>query len=105
MNKVIKTESEYEEALSKLEELLNSNPASGTPENERLELLTLLVQDYESRRHPSVLPDPVEAIKFRMEQQALTPRDLIPYLGSRSKVSEVLSRKRPLTMAMIRALH
>ena len=105
MNKVIKNETEYKETLVTLEGLLDRDPAPGTPENENLELLTLLVQDYESRGYQYVPPDPVEAIKFRMEQQNLTPRDLIPYIGSRSKVSEVLSRKRPLTMSMIRALH
>lgn len=105
MNKVIKNETEYEETLAALETLLNLNPAPGTPENEKLELLTLLIQDYESRGYRPALPDPIEAIKFRMEQQNLSPRDLIPYIGSRSKVSEVLSRKRPLTISMIRALH
>jgi HTH-type transcriptional regulator/antitoxin HigA len=105
MNKVIKNKTEYEETLLALENLLDRNPTPGTPENEELELLTLLVQDYESRQYQFVLPDPIEAIKFRMEQQNLTPRDLIPYIGSRSKVSEVLSKKRPLTLSMMRALH
>jgi len=105
MNKVITNKNEYEETLLELESLLDRNPAPGTPENEELELITLLVQDYESRNYQFVLPDPIEAIKFRMEQQKLTARDLIPYIGSRSKVSEVLSKKRPLTLSMIRALH
>jgi HTH-type transcriptional regulator/antitoxin HigA len=105
MNKVIKNKIEYEEALLTLENLLDYNPAAGTPENEELELLALLVQDYESRQYQFVPPDPIEAIKFRMEQQNLMPRDLLPYIGSRSKVSEVLSKKRPLTLSMIRALH
>jgi HTH-type transcriptional regulator/antitoxin HigA len=105
MNKVIKNKIEYEEALLTLENILDFNPAVGTPENEELELLTLLVQDYESRQYQFVPPDPIEAIKFRMEQQNLMPRDLLPYIGSRSKVSEILSKKRPLTLSMIRALH
>ncbi len=105
MNKVIKNETEYEETLVALERLLDRDPAPGTPENENLDLLTLLVQDYESRSYQFVPSDPIEAIKFRMEQQNLTPRGLIPYIGSRSKVSEILSRKRPLTISMIRALH
>jgi HTH-type transcriptional regulator/antitoxin HigA len=105
MRKVIKNKTEYEETLLALENLLDRNPAPGMPENEELELLTLLIQDYESRQYQFVLPDPIEAIKFRMEQQNLTPRNLIPYIGSRSKVSEVLSKKRPLTLSMIRALH
>lgn len=105
MNKVIKSKIEYEETLLTLENLLDHNPAPGTPENEELELLTLLIQDYESRQYQFVPPDPIEAVKFRMEQQNLTPRDLLPYIGSRSKVSEVLSKKRPLTLSMIRALY
>lgn len=105
MNKVIKNKTEYEETLLALENLLDRNPALGTPENEELELLTLLVEDYEFKQYQFVKPDPIEAIKFRMEQQNLTPRSLIPYIGSRSKVSEVLSKKRPLTLSMIRALH
>jgi len=104
-NRVIKNKTEYEETLLALENLLDRNPVLGTPEDEELELLTLLVQDYESKQYQSVLPDPIEAVKFRMEQQNLAPRDLIPYIGSRSKVSEVLSKKRPLTLSMIRALH
>jgi len=105
MNKVIKNEKEYEGTMVELESLLDRDPAPGTPDNERLELLTLLVKDYESRSFQFVPPDPVEAIKFRMEQQNLTPRDLIPFMGSRSKVSEVLSGKRPLTISMMRALN
>jgi HTH-type transcriptional regulator/antitoxin HigA len=103
--KVIKTEAEYKDALSTLQELLDLDPDPGTEEAERLELLSLLVRDYESRQFSFPPPDPVEAIKFRMEQQGLTQRDLVPYIGSRSKISEVLSRKRPLTLSMIRALH
>jgi len=104
MNKVIKNKTDYEETLSALEGLLDLNPAQETPENEKLELLTLLIEDYESRQYQSISPNPIEAIKFRMEQQKLNPRDLIPYIGSRSKVSEVLSGKRSLTLSMIRAL-
>ena len=105
MNKVIKNKTQYEETLFALEELLDRDPAPGTPENEELGLLALLIQDYESRQFEFAPPTPIEAIKFRMEQQNLTPRDLIPYIGSRSKVSEVLSKKRPLTLSMMRALH
>ena len=105
MNKVIKNKTDYEETLFELENLLDRDPAPGTPENEGLELLTLLIQDYESRQYELVPPNPIEAINFRMEQQNLTPRDLIPYIGSRSKVSEVLAGKRSLTLSMIRALH
>ncbi|MFC2041021.1 ImmA/IrrE family metallo-endopeptidase [Chloroflexota bacterium] len=104
MNKVIKNKTEYETTLSSLEGLLDLDPAPGTAENEKLELLTLLIENYESRQYQFVPPNPIEAIKFRMEQQKLKPRDLIPYIGSRSKVSEVLSGKRSLTLSMIRAL-
>ncbi len=91
--------------MSQIEELVDLDPAPGTPEAERLELLALVVRDYEEKRFPRRLPTPVDAIRFRMEQQGLTQKDLVPYIGSKSKVSEVLSRKRPLTLAMIRALH
>jgi HTH-type transcriptional regulator/antitoxin HigA len=103
--KVIKSASEYEEVLREVERLVERDPALGTPDADRLELSALLIRDYESRQVPARLPDPIEAIRFRMEQQGLTQRDLVPYIGSRSKVSEVLSRKRPLTLSMIRALH
>jgi len=105
MQKVIKSNTEYEAALREIETLMDRNPAPGSTEGDRLELLGTLVSDYESKRFESRLPDPIEAIKFRMEQQGLSPRDLIPFIGSRSKVSEVLGRKRPLTLSMIRALH
>ena len=105
MNKVIKNESDYEETLLRLNTLLTRNPSEGTREDDELEVLVLLIQDYESRQSHLIAPSPVEAIKFRMEQQDLTPRDLIPYIGSRSKVSEILSGKRQLTLPMIRALN
>jgi len=103
--RIIKTESDCNAALGAIERLVDLDPDPGTPEADELELLTLLVQDYEHGRFPMQIPDPIEAIQFRMEQQDLTQRDLVPYIGSRSKVSEVLSRKRPLTLSMIRALH
>jgi HTH-type transcriptional regulator/antitoxin HigA len=103
--KVIRTEAEYKDALSILEGLLNTDPEPGTEEGTRLEILSILIKDYEARRFSFSPPDPIEAIKFRMEQQDLSQRDLVPFIGSRSKVSEVLSRKRPLTLSMIRSLH
>jgi HTH-type transcriptional regulator/antitoxin HigA len=105
VTKVIKTEEDYETALTVIESLLDLDPAPGTPDADRLELLTLLVEDYESRAAPPTLPDPIEAIRFRMDQQGLKQSDLVPYIGSRSKVSEVLSGKRALTLSMIRRLH
>jgi HTH-type transcriptional regulator/antitoxin HigA len=105
MIRVIKTESDYDGALARIEELIDRNPAAGTSEADELEVLSVLVEEYESRNFPSSLPDPIEAVRFRMEQQNLTQRDLVPFIGSRSKVSEVLSGKRTLTLSMIRSLH
>jgi HTH-type transcriptional regulator/antitoxin HigA len=105
MNKIIKNETEYGETLREIERLVERDPALGTPEADRLELLTLLVENYESKRAPRRPVDAVEAIRFRMEQQGLSQRDLVPFMGSRSRVSEVLAGKRPLTLSMIRALH
>lgn len=101
--KVIKTEAEYEEALAHLETLMEAEP-NATLEEE-MELFAVLIEDYENEHFPIDLPDPVEAIKFRMEQQGLNRKDLEKYIGSQSKVSEVLNRKRPLSIGMIRSLH
>ncbi|MGH9967102.1 MAG: ImmA/IrrE family metallo-endopeptidase [Pyrinomonadaceae bacterium] len=103
--KVIKSENEHENALAEISTLIDLDPDPGTPEADRLELLTLLVENYESQAFPKRVPEALEAIRFRMEQQNLKQRDLVPYLGSPSKVSEVLSGKRPLTLSMMRALH
>ncbi len=102
--KVIKGRDDYVAALAEVERLIDRDPEPETPEGERLNLLTVLVRDYESRTLPSVVSDPVEAIRFRMEQQGLRQRDLVPYIGSKSKVSEVLAGKRSLTLSMIRGL-
>ena len=102
--KIIKTESDYKEALELVEMFMDKNPKPESEEGEKLNLLTKLIEDFESNKFPIELPDPIDAILFRMEQQNLKPRDLIPYIGSRSKVSEIISRKRPLTISMMRAL-
>ena len=102
--KIIKTEAEYEEALAEVERLIALDPEPGTPEGDSLELLSTLVETYEIERFPFDKPDPIDAILFRMEQQGLIQRDLVPYMGSKSKVSEVLARKRTLTLRMVRAL-
>jgi len=102
--KVIKTEKDHDNALNAIEVLMANDPDSESREGEQLLLLTALVADYESRRFPSTLPDPIDAIKFRMGQANLKPADLIPYIGSRSRVSEILSGKRTLTLEMIRNL-
>ena len=101
--RLIKTDDEYQAALTELEDLMDA--ALGSEEEEWLELLSLLIEKYEEEHFPMPLPDPVEAIKFRMEAAGLTPKDLIPFIGSQSKVSEVLNRKRSLSISMIRNLH
>ena len=103
--KVIHNEAEHEAALQRIDALMENDPAPNSPEGEELELLSVLVECYEGKMYPMDRPTPVEAIKFRMEQQELKPKDLVQYLGSPSKVSEILNGKRPLTLAMIRRLH
>jgi len=99
----IKTEEDYEAALAEIEELWTAE--AGEEVADRLEVLTTLVEAYEDEHHPVPLPDPVEAIKFRMEQQGLSRKDLEPYIGPRGRVSEILNRTRDLTLPMIRRLH
>ena len=101
--KLIKTEAEHTVALERIENLFDAHP--GTPEGDECELLVYLVRQFETDQYPIGLPDPIEAIKFRMDQQGLKQADLVPFMGNKSKVSEVLSRKRPLSLAMIRKLH
>ena len=100
--KIIKTKTDYEAALARIDKLMDATPNS--PQGDELELLSLLVHDYEERKFPIARPDPVAAIRFRMEQQGLAPKDLVPLLGSRSRVSEVLAGRRGLSLKMIRAL-
>ena len=90
---VIKNEEQYEAALAHVATLMNATP--GSPQEDDLELWGTLVELYEKTAHPSPLPDPIAAIKFRMEQAGLSRKDMVPYLGSLSKVSEVISGKRP----------
>ena len=101
--KPIKTKADYRAALKKIETLMTAR--ANTPEGDRLDLLVTLVEAYEKKHYPLDLPDPVEAIKFRMEQMTLAPKDLVPMIGQINRVYEVLNRKRPLTLAMIRRLH
>ena len=100
--KVIKTTAEHERALARIEELFTAKP--GTPKGDELELLILLVETYEAKEFPIDWPDPIEAIRFRMQQANLKQKDLIPIFGSKSKVSEVLNGKRELSLSMIRKL-
>lgn len=102
--RILKAEGDYQVALREAEKLVALDPVSGSREADRLELLTLLIEDYEKRTFHFVETDPVDAIEFRMSEQGLRQKDLVPMLGSRSRVSEVLARKRPLTVQMIRAL-
>lgn len=100
--RIIKTEQDYRRALSRVEELFAATP--GAADGDELELWLLLIEKYEEVEFPVALPNPIEAIRFRMEQANLKQKDLIPLLGSKSKVSEVLSGKRPLSLTMIRKL-
>ena len=99
----IKTESDYRATLKKIESLMSA--AQGSPEGDRLDVLVTLVEAYERQHYPIEFPDPVEAIRFRMEQQGLTVDDLVPIIGRKNRVYEVLARKRPLTLRMIEGLH
>lgn len=101
--KPIKSESDYETALARVGDLMAAEP--GTPEFDELEVLSTLVEVWEDKHHAIAHPDPIDAIAFRMDQAGLVQRDLVPFIGSASKVSEVMNRKRPLTLAMIKALH
>lgn len=101
--KPIRTKADYRAALKKIEALMSAE--RDTPDGERLDVLVTLVEAYEKRHYPLDLPDPVEAIRFRMEQKGMTPKDLVPMIGRINRVYEVLSRRRPLTLAMIQRLH
>ena len=105
MFKIIENDSEYEEILAEIEKLMDLNPSPYSEEGKKLHLLKLILTDYEKDLEINQMPEPKEAIKFMMEQQGLKQRDLIPFIGSRSLVSEVLSGKRNLTLEMIWALN
>lgn len=100
---IIKTEKEYETALQEIEGLLDS--AENSEESEKLELLSILVENYENKHHSIDIPDPIEAIKFRMDQMGIRKKDLEPSIGSRGRISEILNKKRNLTLPMIRKLN
>jgi HTH-type transcriptional regulator/antitoxin HigA len=99
----IKDELDYDAALAEIDRLMDAAP--GTPEGDRLEVLTTLVEAYEARHHPIEAPDAIATLEYFMEQRGITAADLVPLLGSRSRVSEILARKRPLTLAMAWRLH
>jgi HTH-type transcriptional regulator/antitoxin HigA len=103
--KLIKTKEEHDAAVERIAKLMECDPRAGTPAGDELELLAHLVADYEKKHHSIGLPDPLTAIRFRMEQEGLRPKDLAPYLGGANRVSEVLAGKRALTVPMIHRLH
>jgi HTH-type transcriptional regulator/antitoxin HigA len=100
----IRSEADYKAALAVVSDLIDRDPAPDSPEGERLEIMGLLVQAWEEQHYPIDPPDPIDAIQFRMEQGGLTVDDLAPYIGARNRVYEVLARKRPLSLLMIRRL-
>jgi HTH-type transcriptional regulator/antitoxin HigA len=99
----LKTRHDYRTALKEIESLMRAK--RNTPDGDRLDVLVTLVEAWERKHYPLDLPDPIEAIKYHMEQNGLAPRDLIPFIGSRNRVHEVLNRRRPLTLKMIQRLH
>ena len=101
----IHTKADYKAALKVVSALVDADPKRGTPEGDRLEVLGTLLEAYEAQHYPIDLPDPIEAIKFRMEQQGLSAKDLQPMIGGLNRVYEVLNRKRPLSIAMVRRLN
>ena len=101
--KILKTEKDYNLALKRLEEIFDAK--RGTKDGDELELLALLIDNYEKEKYTMALPDPIEAIKFRMEQLGYKQKDLAEAMGLKSRVSEILNRKRKLTLGMIRRLH
>jgi HTH-type transcriptional regulator/antitoxin HigA len=99
----IKNRRDYQRTLKHIESLMHAK--RNTAEGDRLDVLVTLVEAWEQKHYPLDLPDPVEAIKYHMDQKGLQPRDLIPYIGSRNRVHEVLNRRRSLTLKMINRLH
>ena len=99
----IKDKKSHEAALARVEDLMNAVP--NTPEGDELEMLVALIEAYEKKVYPIDVPDPIEAIRFRMEQYGMTNKDLIPFIGSSGRVSEVLNYKRSLSISMIRKLN
>jgi HTH-type transcriptional regulator/antitoxin HigA len=101
--KPIKTEPDYKEALARIEELWDAEP--NTKKGDELSILAILVENYENEKYKILAPDPIEAIKFRMDQSGLKKTDLARYLGGRNRSTEILNRKRSLSVRMMRALH
>ena len=102
--RAIRTEADYLAALQEVSRLIDLDPSMDSPPGERLEVLGTLIQAYEARHYPIYPPDPIDAIKFRMDQSGLTVKDLVPYIGPLNRVYEVLARRRSLSLSMIRRL-
>ena len=101
---ILRSADDHRAAIEEIDPLIELDPELGTPEADRLELLALLVEDYEDKNFLIAPPDPIEALEFRMDQQGIKQKDLVPMIGSKSKVSEVLAGKRPLSISMVRSL-
>ncbi len=101
----IRNDADYKASLLEISTLMDLDPDAGSPDGDRLDILATLVQAYEAKHYPIDPPDPIEAIKFRMEQGGLSVKDLVPLIGNSNRVYEVLGRKRALTLPMIRRLH
>ncbi len=101
----IRSEDDYRAVMREISAFFDNEPEPDTPEGDRFYILLTLAESFEAKHFPVDLPDPVEAIKFRMEQGGLTPKDLEPMIGRMNRVYEILNRKRPLTLTMIRKLH
>jgi HTH-type transcriptional regulator/antitoxin HigA len=99
----IKTEQDYNSSIHRIEELWGAK--KDTPEGDELDLLLTLIESYEMKHYPIAPPDPIDAIKFRMEQMGITKADMVKYLGSQNRVSEILNRKRNLTLKMVKSLY
>lgn len=105
MLKPIKTEQQYDDALARVYELMQMDVEEGSAVSDELEVLSILVKDYELAKHPVAAPNPLEAIRFRLDQTGMSEKELASILGYRSRKSEILSGKRKLSLAMIRKLH
>ncbi|ESQ11624.1 MAG: hypothetical protein N838_35000, partial [Thiohalocapsa sp. PB-PSB1] len=102
--KIIQDETEHQQALARLAELMEQDPPADSAESAEINVLAVLIEDFETKHFPIDPPDPIDAIEFRVDQMGLSRKDLVPYIGSQSKVSEVLNHKRPLSLNMIRRL-
>ena len=100
----IHTKANYKSVLAEVSKLVDLDPKAGTPNGDRLEVLSILIEDYESKHFPIDSPNPIDAIRFRMEQNNLTVKDLVPLIGNSNRVYEVLNGKRPLTLNMMRKI-